>query len=255
MLEGQGHRAAECIRYLKVKRKIGPSAPGKLLGFCPREAQTPNDLVRLNRAIFECRLSVEIPLRPEPKSLKAWHTQHLPSRMLSTMADPPSYEESASAYEYQQHLSDSKSDSKAPQRFSIREEVGLSRSQHVAVLVSRLLPQIRERARQGLSKSTLLLIPSNQGMSSNTSNIRRIADDSRCRPQRPTSRLSVRRHTHPNPARRASRYARVLDASASDRRAQNAATDGDVRFNAHNRRAITRKICSGTGCEVFFLGS
>lgn len=76
--------------------------------------------------------------------------------------DPPSYEESASAYEYQQSV-DTKSDPKLSQRFSIREEVGLSRAQHVAALVTKLLPQVRERARQGLAQSTLLLIPSNQG--------------------------------------------------------------------------------------------
>ena len=77
------------------------------------------------------------------------------------MVDPPSYEESTS--ESTNSFNDSKTDSKAPLRFSIREEVGASRSQHVAALVAKLLPQIRTRAKQGLSKSTLLLLPSNQG--------------------------------------------------------------------------------------------
>ncbi|WPH00157.1 Hypothetical protein R9X50_00298000 [Acrodontium crateriforme] len=75
----------------------------------------------------------------------------------ANMAEPPSYEEST--------LADGKtimSDEKKPQRFSICEEVGASRSQHVAALVSKLLPQIRSRAKNGLSKSTLLLLPSDQ---------------------------------------------------------------------------------------------
>ena len=76
------------------------------------------------------------------------------------MTDPPSYEESTLENTIQ---SDWKSDSKVPQRFSIREEVGASRSQHVAAIVAKLLPHIRDRAKQGLSKSTLLLLPSNQG--------------------------------------------------------------------------------------------
>jgi len=79
------------------------------------------------------------------------------------MADPPSYEESTSAST--NSYDDSKTDSKTPLRFSIREEVGASRSQHVAALVAKLLPQIRSRAQQGLSKSTLLLLPSNQDAS------------------------------------------------------------------------------------------
>ena len=77
------------------------------------------------------------------------------------MTDPPSYEESTT--EYGHPVSDSKADSKVPQRFSIREEVGASREQHVAAIVSKLLPQIRDRAKHGLSKSTLLLLPSDQG--------------------------------------------------------------------------------------------
>ena len=78
------------------------------------------------------------------------------------MADPPSYEESAS--EYGMQYGNPKADSKTTQHFSIREEVGASRSQMVAALVAKLLPTVRDRAKQGLSKSTLLLLPSNQGL-------------------------------------------------------------------------------------------
>lgn len=78
------------------------------------------------------------------------------------MDDPPSYEESASNAKH--HNDDIPTDAKTPQRFSIREEVGVSRTQHVAALVSKLFPQIRSRAKQGLSKSNILLLPSNQGM-------------------------------------------------------------------------------------------
>lgn len=77
------------------------------------------------------------------------------------MANPPSYEESAS--EYSHVPSNEKLESKDVQHFNIQEEVGASRSQHVAALVSKLLPQVRERAKSGLSKSTLLLLPFNQG--------------------------------------------------------------------------------------------
>ncbi|KAK5119446.1 hypothetical protein LTR85_007546 [Meristemomyces frigidus] len=76
------------------------------------------------------------------------------------MANPPSYEESAA--DYSQAVSDEKSGSKGLQYFSLRDEVGTSRSQHVAALVSKLLPQVRERARSGLSRSALLLLPSNK---------------------------------------------------------------------------------------------
>lgn len=54
-----------------------------------------------------------------------------PSKLLHGfhMADPPTYDESASEYAYQ---SDSKSKPKGQQRFSICEEVNESRSQHVS---------------------------------------------------------------------------------------------------------------------------
>lgn len=81
---------------------------------------------------------------------------------LSKMAEPPSYEESTSEDTYQAR--DEKADSKIPARFSIREEVFTSRAQHVAAIVAKLLPQVRERARQGFSKTVLMLLPSNQGM-------------------------------------------------------------------------------------------
>lgn len=72
--------------------------------------------------------------------------------------DPPAYEEIAS----EKGIWDG--DAKTTYHINIREEVGASRSQHVAVLVSKLMPQIRERAKHGLSKSTLLILPSDQGM-------------------------------------------------------------------------------------------
>lgn len=79
------------------------------------------------------------------------------------MAAPPSYEESTMANSGPSLISDTKGQSKSPQHFSIGEEVGTSRSHHVAALVSKLLPQIRQRAKLGLSKTTLLLLPSGEG--------------------------------------------------------------------------------------------
>ncbi|TKA23152.1 hypothetical protein B0A50_07182 [Salinomyces thailandicus] len=76
------------------------------------------------------------------------------------MAEPPSYEETT-AGDYHSYA-DEKGGTKGIQHFSIRQEIGASRSQHVAALVARLLPQVRERARSGLSRSTLLLLPSDQ---------------------------------------------------------------------------------------------
>lgn len=76
------------------------------------------------------------------------------------MSEPPSYDDIVSECNTKTVLWDS--DSKVPHTLSIREEVGVSRAQHVAVLVSKLLPQIRERAKSGLSKTTLLIIPSDQ---------------------------------------------------------------------------------------------
>ncbi|TKA60872.1 hypothetical protein B0A55_10666 [Friedmanniomyces simplex] len=77
------------------------------------------------------------------------------------MADlPPSYE-SAPGWENREQ----KPESKLTHRFSIREEVGISRSQHVTAVVAKLLPHIKNRARGGLSKSTLLLLPSDQDSS------------------------------------------------------------------------------------------
>ncbi|RMZ07086.1 hypothetical protein D0860_05274 [Hortaea werneckii] len=76
------------------------------------------------------------------------------------MTEPPSYEEAASAVN--QIYEDQKSGFNGSKRFSIREEVVASRSQHVAALVSKTLPHVRERARSGFSRSTLLLLPSDQ---------------------------------------------------------------------------------------------
>lgn len=78
------------------------------------------------------------------------------------MAEPPSYEESTSGT---RKSFEQKGDRKTPQAWSIREQVGLSRTQHVASIVSQFTTHIRERAEQGLSKTTLVLIPSDQGMS------------------------------------------------------------------------------------------
>ncbi|KAI6811889.1 hypothetical protein KC348_g8608 [Hortaea werneckii] len=78
------------------------------------------------------------------------------------MTEPPPYEEAASAVN--QIYEDQKSGFNGSKRFSIREEVVASRSQHVAALVSKILPHVRERARSGFSRSTLLLLPSDQGI-------------------------------------------------------------------------------------------
>ncbi|USW56015.1 hypothetical protein Slin15195_G093340 [Septoria linicola] len=74
--------------------------------------------------------------------------------------DPPAYEDIAD----EKGVLDG--DAKATHHISICEEVGASRSQHVAVLVSKLMPQIRERAKHGLSKSKLLILPSDQAETS-----------------------------------------------------------------------------------------
>ncbi|KXL44885.1 MAG: hypothetical protein FE78DRAFT_91103 [Acidomyces sp. 'richmondensis'] len=75
------------------------------------------------------------------------------------MASPPSYEEIAS--EHRKIFADGR-DPKTPQRFSIREEVDASRERHVAAIVTKLVPLIRGRAKSGLSKSKLILFPSDQ---------------------------------------------------------------------------------------------
>lgn len=77
------------------------------------------------------------------------------------MAEPPSYEESTAG---PRKTTDRKGDRKTPQAWSIREQVGLSRTQHVASIVSQIVDHIRERAEQGLSKTTLILTPSDQGV-------------------------------------------------------------------------------------------
>jgi hypothetical protein len=76
------------------------------------------------------------------------------------MAEPPSYEESTSGFG---RPSDHKSDSKKHPQSSIKDEVDLSRGQHVAFVIAKIMEHITERARQGLSKTTLALIPSDQG--------------------------------------------------------------------------------------------
>lgn len=74
-----------------------------------------------------------------------------------TAMEPPAYDEVV----HENDIWDG--DTKTKHHMSIRDEVGASRSQHVAVLVSKLMPQIRERAKHGLSNSTLLILPSDQG--------------------------------------------------------------------------------------------
>jgi len=101
-------------------------------------------------------------------ALSSAHTsvRHRESRP-STMAAPSSYTDSPPGYEkYDQHQNNPKrpSDAKVQEPWSLPEHVGASRSQHVAFVVSQLVPQLRERASRGLSKSTLMLIPSDQGM-------------------------------------------------------------------------------------------
>ena len=83
-----------------------------------------------------------------------------PARLATAMAEPPPYEDvSFDLNDGKDALRPNDTKNPGPQRLSIREEVGASRSQHVATLVSKILPQIRERAESGLSKTTLLLLP------------------------------------------------------------------------------------------------
>jgi hypothetical protein len=76
------------------------------------------------------------------------------------MAEPPSYEESTARVGKSRER---KGDQKTPQPWNIREQVGLSRTQHVAAIVAQIGDHIRECALQGLSKTTMVLIPSDQG--------------------------------------------------------------------------------------------
>jgi hypothetical protein len=78
------------------------------------------------------------------------------------MAEPPSYEESTSG---DRKSTERKGDHKTPQPWNIREQVGLSRSQHVASIVAQIGGHIQKRALQGLSKTTMVLIPSDQSKS------------------------------------------------------------------------------------------
>ncbi|KAM3413799.1 hypothetical protein BST61_g10483 [Cercospora zeina] len=74
--------------------------------------------------------------------------------------NPPAYEEVV----HDNDIWDE--DAQRKHHISIRDEVGASRSQHVGILVSKLMPQIRERAKHGLSTSTLLILPSDQAETS-----------------------------------------------------------------------------------------
>ena len=94
------------------------------------------------------------PVQHSPSQFQQQTTYHI------NMAEPPSYEESTSGFG---RPSDHKSDSKKHPQSSIKDEVDLSRGQHVAFVIAKIMEHIRERARQGLSKTTLALIPSDQG--------------------------------------------------------------------------------------------
>lgn len=72
--------------------------------------------------------------------------------------DPPAYEAIESKCSEKQDLD--YPHAKIPTRLSLRDEVYTSRLQHVAALVVKLLPHIRARAKQGLSKTSLLILPS-----------------------------------------------------------------------------------------------
>lgn len=72
--------------------------------------------------------------------------------------DPPAYETIDSTREERAEILDPYA--KIATRLSLRDELHVSRLQHVAALVVQLLPHIRARARQGLSKTLLLVLPS-----------------------------------------------------------------------------------------------
>ncbi|GAB7360874.1 hypothetical protein MBLNU230_g0860t1 [Neophaeotheca triangularis] len=72
---------------------------------------------------------------------------------------PPTYEESASTYRGLENHD--KSDAR-DNAWSIQEEVGLSRTQHVASVAAGVESRVRARARQGLSTSKIALLPSGQ---------------------------------------------------------------------------------------------
>ncbi|KAF1820727.1 uncharacterized protein K489DRAFT_41145 [Dissoconium aciculare CBS 342.82] len=76
----------------------------------------------------------------------------IPIRLRGTTMDPPSYDEITT-----------RTDGKRTVHcLMIRDELGISRRQHVAALVDKLVPRLRERASMGLSKSPLLILPSDQ---------------------------------------------------------------------------------------------
>ncbi|KAH9845825.1 hypothetical protein Tdes44962_MAKER00035 [Teratosphaeria destructans] len=77
------------------------------------------------------------------------------------MDPPPPYDEPDGEYNQCSADVDVKHE-KPVQMFSIHEEFGAFRSQRVAELVEKVLPQVRDRAQSGLAKTTLLLLPSGQ---------------------------------------------------------------------------------------------
>ncbi|KAK6430718.1 hypothetical protein LTR95_013124 [Oleoguttula sp. CCFEE 5521] len=77
---------------------------------------------------------------------------------------PPSYDE---GLEVAHNCSNNKHmhDEKRANVWNIRAQVGLSRSQHVAQVVCQITEHVRARAMQGLSRTTLAMLPSDQDAS------------------------------------------------------------------------------------------
>jgi hypothetical protein len=142
------------------------------------------------------------------------------------MAEPPSYEESTFGVG---KVTDHKGDSKTHQQWSIREQVGLSRTQHVASIVLQIVEHIKERATQGLSKTILLFIPSDQGKSMNFTQGKggHILTQLRCKSKGHNRRLSRRRSASDDTVRRPAKQYAILAAGRSSVGAESAATVRD----------------------------
>lgn len=136
------------------------------------------------------------------------------------MAQPPSYEESTS--EASASL-ERKGDRKSTQPWSIREQVGLSRNQHVASIVAQVVDHIRERALQGLSKTTMILIPSDQGSIAQKRTSRYMLNESRCQPKGRSRWLPRWQCTDHNTIRGPPEWHTVLVTGRSSARATGAA--------------------------------
>ncbi|OQN96049.1 hypothetical protein B0A48_17849 [Cryoendolithus antarcticus] len=77
------------------------------------------------------------------------------------MDDPPPYDEGLEVA----HTNSTKkhtNDEKRTNVWNIRAQVGLSRSQHVAQVVCQITEHVRARAMQGLSRTILAMLPSDQ---------------------------------------------------------------------------------------------